>query len=837
MLTVALRGLRANWARFAATLLAIVAGVGFFAAGRMLTDSMEASLGGEIDRQYAAVAAAVAPALDTDDVSGSAAQIPPSVLDAVQAVPAVEAAAGELTGDVGVLEPDGRPLTDDMRGRLWVTVPALNPQEVVAGRAPAADGEAALDEDSAGELGVDVGDQVRLATSIGEVPATLVGITRFGSEETRDPGGTVSLSEASAFRLVNSGVEAYTRILVAGPTSGPAQEALVADLADAVPAGFEVLSHEQFLEQQKGAVTAFADLLRPALTFFALLALFVCGFVIFNTFSVIVAQRVRELGLLRAVGATPRQVRRSLQVEGLLVGLAGSVLGILAGALFALALQGVLGASGIELPGAGVRLTVRTVVYALLAGTLITVVSVLLPAVKAGRTAPVEALRASAVDTSGTSRLRLVVSLVLLGVGGAALLVGAFARQALPLAGGGFVFAVGVIVAGPVLAGAFARVTAVPLRAFGVSGRLADDNTVRNPRRTAITANALVIGVLLVTLVTTAGGTLRDWLVLQVNRLTSADFVITSAGGGIDAGVLQEISDVPGVTTVAPVTVASALVDGEASTVSAGDLSELETAAGVAAAEGDLAGLADGGIAVSPLGPAGPGDVEVGDTVAVAQPGGGIRRLPVVAVLEIRIDTLALQNLVAPATFAELFGQVPPQDAYVKVSSGEVSQVRDTLDDLLAPFANLTVVEGNFIGQLIGSVFDFLIAAVNALLGMSVVIALIGIVNTLSLSIHERRREIGLLRAVGMTPAEVRRMVRLESLLIALLGTLTGLLSGLFLAWCATRAAGLTDAGFSWSWPTLALLVAAGVVVGLLASLAPTWRASRIDVLDALATT
>ncbi len=829
MLTIALRGLRANAARYTATIVAIVAGVGFLAAGLIVTDSIRASLGGDAADQYPTVAAAVQPDTSTDALEP---RITPELLATIEAVPDVEAAAGVLEGPLSIFDPDtGEPLERDAVGVLWVTAGDLNPLTVVEGRAPDATGEIALDRRSAARLDdAGVGTVLDVATVAGLQRATVVGLTEFGGRASENTDGTISVADPWAFDVLGDGTPGYSEILVTGPLEGPEQEELVAGLNAVVPSGFVVIDRAEFLSQTQGAAASIADVARPVLIGFSLLALFVCGFVIYNTFSVVVAQRTRELALLRAVAATPRQVKRSVRLEGLVIGFVGSTIGVLVGATLTLAMPWLLGLFGLSVGDIGITVTATTVLSCLFVGTVITVLSVLAPARRAARTPPIEALRSGAATTARSTVARTVVSLLLLGSGAAFLVVGGTAGPPLLLGVGAFAFVLGILVGGPILAAGFARVARRATRGTGLTGRLASDNLVRNPRRTATTANALVIGVLLVTFVSVAGATIRDWSVERINELSDSDLTITSTVGGIDPALVSAIEDEPGVQATAAATTSPATLDGEATSISSGDPAALRRTAGINASEGSLDDLASDGIAVGAL-TASSERSGIGSTVTVVAPGGASRELTVVAELEFSLTSLTLSNLVGPSTFADLFGDLPTSAIYVDVDPSSLDQVTDDINQLVEGFSNVTVTEGNTIGQIVGSVFDFAINAVIALLAMSVIIAVIGIVNTLSLSIFEQRREIGMLRAVGMLPRDVRWMVRLEAVLISLVGTLTGLLAGLFLAYFLTRP---IDVGFSWQLPRLGLILVLGILVGFAASLAPARRVSRVDLLEAL---
>lgn len=826
MWAIALRGFRANARRYIATLVAIVTGVGFLAAGFVVTDTAQATLGGDVRDRYSAVSAVVRMA---DSQTDSVGQLPAATVGSLAAVPGVDAVGGVIDGGLLVLDDNGRPVDRDSRGRLWISDEALNPLRIVDGVAPGAADEVALSRDLAEKRHVGVGDSIDIATTDGAVTVTVTGLTSLGDSDALDDGGTISLPAVAAFRYLNGGIEEYSQVLVRSESRSPQQ--LVDDLGPLAPPGSEVLTGEAFAKEQAGLAGGLVEAVRPALVVFSLLALFVCAFVIYNTFSVVITQRVRELALLRAVGATPKQVRRSVLVEGVAVGFTGSLVGLAIGAGLAFVVPRVLTRFGIDLPSVGIIISASTITWCMVSGTLITVVSVLGPAFKAGRTAPVEAMARTSEDPSGTSGFRRLMAFVMSGGGALALVSAGFGAPPAIIGFGLLAFFVGLVTAGPLLAEGLARLVRRPATATGITGQLATDNIERNPRRTAVTANALVIGLFLITLVSVAGATVHDWAVAEADKLSTADFVLTADAGEIPTRLVDAARTIPGVSTVAPVeTISVADAKGNATSLVAGDLDALKAATGLKTSAGDPADLAAGGVAIMAIS-GDPSAPAIGDQKTFTTPDGRSVTLPVVALLDFSTENLLLDNLVSPATLGTL-GASKTTAAFIRSDDGQRATVKDGLDGMVASYGNVTLEEGNTFGQILDQLINFLIDAVNALLLMSVVIALIGIINTLSLAIHERRHEIGLLRAVGMTPAEVRGMVRAEALLIAVLGTLTGVIGGSFTGWMLTRAIG--GVALSVPWSRLALIVVAGVVVGALASIWPTRRASHLDILDSL---
>lgn len=832
MRTIVWRNVRNNTGRYLATLIAIITGVGFFAATGFIGDRVIASVNGDVDRQYGNVDVAVVPADDDapGDVSGDAS--PPlnlSVRDAdrISAAKGVEGSAGVLASTIGISGGTGKP--KKTTGRLWITDKDLNPLDVVDGRAPAAAGEVAVDRGLADREDLKVGSPAKIYTLAGEQQARVVGITAFGDKDAIDQNGTVSVPAATAFAWLNSGQREYQELYLRG--SG-LQTTLVNTVKPLVPSGFKAQKGSDFLADQQEQLGGFGRILKNALQAFALLALFVGGFVIYNTFNVIVAQRLRELAVMAAVGATPKQIKRSLRWEGILIGLIGSVLGVAAGFILTFALIALLQAFGVELPGSGLKASPSVIVQGILLGTIITWVSVTVPARRAARTEPIEAMRAASADTAALSRPRGIGSAIVAALGLALLMFGGSAAL---IAFGALLLFLGVIVAGPFLAVGGAHLARPVMSRFGLEGRLAVDNTARNPTRTATTANALVIGVLLVTLVTVAGSSVKDFAVGEIKKLQSADFIVVSDGGSVDPNITTRFERVEGVKSVVPFRREAVTINGTKTTLSAGDLAKIRKVADVKAKSGSLSALTGETVAV-PEAQEG-ATPKLGSTVTVRTTTGKRADLKVVAILTSSLDSQLTGAFTDRPVFDRLAGDVAPTVAFVDTASGSQSDTKKDLEKIADTRPDITISEGNVIGQLISTVFDFLIKAVDGLLLMSVLVALIGIINTLSLSILERRRELGLLRVVGMLDRRVQRMVRLESVVIAALGTGIGLIVGLVLAWSVIHGIDrLSEASiaFHLPWGMLALVVGLGLALGLLASLVPARRSTRLDVLDAI---
>jgi putative ABC transport system permease protein len=877
------KNLRANLTRLVSTAVAVITGTAFVACGLVLTGAIANAVAGNTEQQYAAVDAAVTPSTASyeqgpTDLQGVDATLLPTLLE----LPEVTGAAGELVASAQILDDDGDVIRSQMLGRAWITDEELNPFTVIEGRPPRADGEIAVDRETAADHSVEVGETVDLATPSGRVTADVIGITEFGRSPSVDGGGTVFFAPDTALDVLGAGSEQYSQILLR--TDGSTTD-LISAVEPQIPANDAVLTGEMFMERATADTQAFVDFLRPVLLGFAFLALFVAGFVIYNTFTVVVTQRSRELALVRSIGGTPAQVRRSLLGEGLLLGFGASVVGLGVGIALSWFLQWILEQLDVGLPSAGFVLSPWTIVITVVAGTLITVISVVIPAFRAGRTRPVEAMRESAVDYSGTSSFRLYLGGGLLLIGIASLLFNRFvSAHPLILGLGALVLFWGVVIGGPLLARLFGRVMRA-LLSPSLTGRIAAENMVRNPKRTATTANALVIGLFLVTLVTVSGTALRDWTMGELAKISASDFLVVGITP-IPDDVVGEISELDGVEQAAAVRSARVTdATGVTAQLSGADVYELVETMGLKATSGSLADVAAGKGAASTgfeqamaemqapssvpapstepegsvstttpqpsttiaeqpeegprldIGGSGTSTstTEVGQVYLLENTQGEIVEVPVAAVLEIQLDTLFLGTLVNEELLTMIAGDQPVSQVYIRADQDRIDELGAELDNLLSDYTGIEAIPGNFIGQILGTIIDFMIAAVNGLLGLSVIIALVGIVNTMNLSIHERRRELGMVRALGMTRSQVRSMVRTEAFAMGILGTVIGVGAGVFCGWVVIGS--ITDAEIPLAWGRVGVITAVGLVISVLASLWPAHRSTKVEMLEAMAAT
>jgi putative ABC transport system permease protein len=749
-----------------------------------------------------------------------------------------------------VLGPDGRPLGASAGPptliESWVADGRLSPYRLASGEAPAADDQIALNVAAADDAGFALGDPVRVVSQLGEATYTLVGTFTFG--EAKSAAGAVSadFTLAEAQRL--TGLEGRTQVILAAGDDGIDEEELTRRVASVLPPQAEALTGTEAAEQSASNVQEGFAFFRQLLSIFAAIALLVGTFIISNTFAILVAQRTRELALLRAIGASRRQVLTSVLLEAVVIGLVAAVLGLLGGIALAMAVTAAFAASGADLPTSTLVISSTTVVTALVLGLGITVLASVVPAVQATRVPPLAALRDVAIDRAGASKPRIVAGVALLAFGAWSLSSAwRAAEPELTTVGfGALSLIVGAIVIGPVMAEPSVRALGAALpRLRGITGVLAMENAARSPKRTSATASALLIGVALIGFITVFAASARESVVAEVERGFTGDLIVQAETsgfgppGGFSPAVADTIAGVGGVETVSRVGFTQAQVtypDGGTATqfVQSVDPATLSAVFDARMAEGAVGDLTPGGALVD-QGVASDNGLAVGDVVRFTGTGGQTVELQIQGLSDDltllgfwSIDTADYERLVTERQLVQVIATI--------ADGADLEVVRAELEVALAGVPAIEVLDRDgFVGSLTDQITSFL-TLVNALLALSVVIAMIGIANTLSLSIHERTRELGLLRAVGMTRSQLRSAIRWEAVLISVLGTVVGLGLGLVVSWALVRSLdsfGLTR--FSVPVRELAVVVVVAAVLGVLASIRPARRAARLDVLDAIA--
>ncbi len=841
MLRVTIKGVRGHLLRFILTTASVMLGVAFVAGTFVLTDSLQSTFDGIVGAATQGTDVVVRGDV-RGDLSGGQGDLrqplPVALADQLSSVDGASAAFATLQGSAVLVGKDGTAVRNGGAPSFGFDYRTDDPAlPLVQGRGPATSGEVAVEKSTLTKSGLKLGDRSTLVVAGTVRPVTVVGVVSFEG----GAGATiVAVDRASALKWFAA--DGTVQEMTVRAESGVSQEQLRQRVAAQLPPGVNAITGEAYTAEQRKVIASGLGFVNTFLLVFAGVSLFVGAFIIANTFSMLVAQRTRELALLRAVGASRRQVVGVVLGEAAVVGLAGGALGLVAGLALAAGLQAFLRTFGLDVSG-GLPVNVRTVVVSLALGLVVTVVSAVLPALRAGRIAPVAAMRDDVALPERSLRLRGVIGVVLLALGAAAMayaVVSLTGRDAgIGLGLGAALAFFGLVVAAPLLSRPVILVMAVPLVAASRTvGRLARDNTLRNPRRTATTAISLMIGLALVSAFSVLAASTRSSVNVLVDDQLRAEFVISGGTSPFPVSIAQQAAGLPGVGGVVdnglvPVTLGTRSL--AASAVSGADIAK---AIALDVTAGNIATLDDGQLAIS-------------TTLAREQ------RLSVGDKVTAGVGVLPNQQLRVGAVFADsqivgtgllvpraLYAEAVPSayqttfTALVSIAPGaDREAVRRQLTTLVKPQLLVSVQDREQFKEAQGAQIDQLLRIVYVLLALSVVIAALGIVNTLALSVFERTREIGLLRAVGMTRGQLRRTITLESVMTALFGAVLGTALGLTLGVLLQRV--LSDEGLATlavPWAQQALVFVLAGVVGVLAALLPAWRASRLDVLRAITT-
>ncbi|HET9170769.1 MAG TPA: FtsX-like permease family protein [Actinospica sp.] len=845
MWKVTVRGLLSHRLRLALTALAIVLGVAFVAGTYVFTDTLNATFSTVFNQVTKGIDVAVRTQAGYTSAQGATVRdpMPAALRDRIAAIDGVQLADGSVGGYAQFVGKNGKPVTTGGAptiGMSYSRYPQLRAAGTLReGRLPTGAGQVAVDAATARNQGFHVGDKVTILFQGPPRTFTVTGIIGFGQADNL-AGATIAAFDLPTAQQLMDRVGKYDEIdVVAKP--GISAAALRDRIQAQIGPGYQVLTGQQLAQDDVKTVGAFTGFINYALLAFAAVALFVGSFIIVNTYGIILAQRTRELALLRCIGASRAQLLRSVLGESLIVAVLASAAGFGLGVLFAVALEAVFRAVGMSMPTTGLQIEPRTVVISFLVGVLVTVGAALVPALKATRVAPVEGLReGTATERAHASAWRAIIGSVLVAAGVGLLLTGLFtavgSRLADISAGTVFVF-LGAGVLSPLIARPLARVLGWPFAHWaGEPGRLAGDNARRNPRRTAATAAALMIGLGLVGFVTIFASSVKVSVNGVLDRSVTADYVLTGAGTsspGFSPQVVAGLHHRPEIATATGVRAGVFKLDGATQQLFGIDPATFTRVVRTDMVSGQLGALTTGGVAVRQDVAASHG-WKLGQSIAMDFPVGGVRTERIEAVYaDNHLDGPYLLPL------AEYQQRYPDQfDVLALVKAKPTVSAADSraaVEQVTRDFPSVQVRDQAEYRQQQADQVNQLLTLFYALLVLAIVIAFLGIVNTLALSVLERVREIGLLRALGMTRRQLRAMIRWEAVIIALLGAVLGLVIGIFFGWTLVRALhgqGVTD--FSLPLSTLLAFVGLAALAAVVAAILPGRHAARTDVLKAI---
>ena len=857
MIKVSLRGLAGRKLRAVLTGIAIVLGVAMISGTYILTDTIDRAFKTLFTESYAGTDAVVTGRGLDISFEGESPPSPPvaaSLLETVRGVPESALAAGSILDEQNtkILTKDGEATSSEGAPTFGFGIDTspefeqFNPLNLLEGRWPAAPDEAVIDAGTADKQDYAVGDTVEITTLQPRRPFKLVGVAQYGSVDTLGNASFTVFTIPAAQQLLDREGQ-YDAISVAAQ-EGVSEDELVAAIAPVLPESAEVVSASAEAQEQSDEVSEFTAIFRYFLLAFAAIALFVGAFVIFNTFSITVAQRTREFATLRTIGASRRQILGSVILESLVIGLLASLVGIGLGVLLAEGIETLFGALGVELPSAERVFATRTIVVSLLVGVGITLVAGLFPAIRATRVPPIAAVREGA--TLPQSRFHRFTPWIAAVVVAVALLVLARAMftdelgtsdRLLSIAAGVLLLFLGVAMLSSRLVRPIAVVVGLPARsAGGVAGRLASGNAVRNPSRTAATAAALMIGIALVAFIATLTNGMKASNREAIEEQIVADYVVTSLDGYTPfvsaAGDALAASPAPEVVTSVRSDIGQ--VDGDTAEVGGIEPDTITEAYRFIWKEGDDSVLATLGTtnAIVTENFADDHDIAVGDTVTIRSTADESADVQVVGTFEPPPFYPLIESInVSTQLFDSLYDRPRNRWTWANVAGEPNEENRAQLEQAIAGYPDTQLETREEWIEREDADFNEFISFLYVMLTLAVFVSIFGMINTLVLSVYERTREIGMLRAIGMTRRQVRRMIRQESIITALIGAALGLPLGIFLAALVNRALSEFDVRFAIPWTQLIVLTIVAIVIGILAAIMPARRAAKLNPLEAIA--
>ncbi|MEV5509549.1 ABC transporter permease [Streptomyces orinoci] len=838
MFRTALRNVLAHKARLLMTVLAVLLGVAFVSGTLVFTSTVSDAYQKSSQKGFTGIDVAITPhrAKGEDRQPGDIPNLSQALLDKAAKVPGAASVSGSVHGFAGIADKDGKLLGEGFNSTGSNYYPGSNGQDarypMKSGRAPRAPGEVALDQRTADRGGFKLGDTIRMSVSGPVLSQKLTGI--FTTDDGNvAAGGSLALFDTRTAQQLYTKPGEFSEIDVkAAP--GTSQDALKAELDKLLPKDAQTTTGKKLADDQAKAIADGSSTMRTVMLVFAGIALFVGIFIIANTFTMLIAQRTKELALMRAVGASRRQITRSVLIEAFVVGAVAGVTGLLAGIGIGAGLRALLNNTGAVVPDGPLVISPSTVVTSLAVGILVTMLAAWLPGRRAAKIPPVAAM--NSVHAVATTRSLVVRNSIggVLAAAGAALTITAGSKSMLGLGAG--LLLIGVFVLTPLLSRPLIAAAAPLLRVFGISGKLARQNAVRNPRRTAATASALMIGLTLITGLTVIAGSVQSAIDKLATDALRADYVVSMAGEGGGMGLSPEVDKklaaLPEVTASSPLRSTEARVGSDLHSLTGvnGDsfakLTKLHFVSGSDQLTGRQAIVDDH--TAKDFG------WKLGSSVNVTFQDGKRDKLTITGLFDGNrmIRGIMVDNSVVTPHMSE----VRDMQVMVKTKSGTSEATKRSLTKALGDNPAIQIQDKNDISNAIAQGINLLLNVLYALLAMAVIVAVLGVVNTLAMSVFERQQEIGMLRAIGLDRKGIKRMVRLESLVISLFGGVLGIGLGVFFGWAAGEQikGGLATYELVLPWGRMGIFLLLAGLVGMLAALWPARRAARMNMLSAI---